>query len=150
MATAPLTTPAAALPLRGQGREAHEVSDRVLASLVYRRLELLRRQGWVAFGLFGGALLTVALAAFLGPSQLILGVAGTGVASLALGLGFCVDRAARWRFRSEARLCGLSDEAALRVYHRAGAAEDMIEVLRACGAEPSDREVANFVRGVTT
>jgi hypothetical protein len=141
-----LTTSTAALQLRRRGRTCDEISDRVLAGLVRRRLELQRRQGWAAFGLFGGALATLVLAAIAGPSELILGIAGAGIATLAMGLGFCVERAARWRFQGDARLCGLSDEAAAVVYRSAVAAEDMLEVLRSCGQDPSDEELARFVR----
>lgn len=127
-------------------RDADEVEDRVLAGLVKKRLALERVQGWTVLGLFASALLAVvALGTHLG-SQVLLGITAAVTASLAVGLGFCVDRLFWAIFLEEGRAQGLSEKACRRVFERAAGAEKVIEVLRSCGKEPSDQEIATFVR----
>ena len=147
------TSPAAPLSLeltlgseRFCARSADEVGDEVIADLVRKRLAMERGQGWAVLGLFVAALAAVVAIGTRLNSQVFLGVTAALTASLALGLGFSVERVF-WRlFLGEGRAHGLNEAACRRIFERASGAEKMIEVMRSCGKEPTDTELARFVR----
>lgn len=143
-----LTSPAKALSLepRCWERSADEVEDAVVARLVRRRLSMERTQPWVVLALL---VLPLALALLVGlhlRSQIVLAGAAAMAATLGIGLAFYVERAFLELFVQEGRVQGLSEDACRRVFLRASSASRMLDVMRSCGREPSDAELAAFVR----
>jgi len=49
-------------------------------------------------------------------------------------------------FMSDARALGLSDRSCRRLFDKAPGASKVVEVMRSLGREPSDAELARFVR----
>jgi hypothetical protein len=143
-----LVTPARALPFdeRAWARGADEVTDAVVARLVRRRLSMERTQPWVVLALL---VLPLALALYLGlhfNSEVVLAGAAAMAATLGIGLAFYVERAFLEVFVSEGKVLGLSEEACRRVFQRATSASHLLDVMESCGKQPSDAELASFVR----
>jgi hypothetical protein len=141
-------SPVAALSFDGRSweRDVEEIEDRVLARLVRRRLQMERLQGWVVLGVIGA--LTKAglvLGAHLN-SAVLLFVAATFAASLGVTLGFFTESAFRALFVGEARAVGLSETAARRVFVRAPGVSRVVETMRSIGRDPTDDDLARFVR----
>jgi hypothetical protein len=140
--------PVAALRVDGRRweRETEEITDAALARLVRRRLKLDRMQGWIVLGtivaLCSSGLITGAL---FHSGILLFGVA-TLAASLGVCAGFFSERALLAWFMSDGRSVGLSDRACRRLFDKAPGAAKVVEVMRSLGREPSDAELARFVR----
>jgi hypothetical protein len=126
--------------------ETHDADHRTLAALVRLRLGLERTHGWVLGSLLL-ALASVALVGFAVHSRLVFGACAAAVASGAAGLGFVAQRVCFGLFRHQARAQGLSERACEQVFERAIGADHWIDVMRACGHEPTDAELASFVTG---
>jgi hypothetical protein len=125
--------------------EAHEVDDGVLAALVRTRLALEKGNGWAIFACVALAVGSVFVFGSTPETKALLGVYAAVVGAAASGLGFGVERLS-WRlFLHLGRAQGLSDEACLRVFERAAGVDRWIEILRSCGKEPTDEEIASFV-----
>ena len=127
-------------------RRLDEVDDQQLAMLVRRRWVLSRAQGWAVVSTFGMTFAGgVGLAAVAGPGWMLGGFVAM-VLSLSLGLGFAVE-AGVWRaFRKMGRSIGLSEETCRYIYQRAAEADAWVDVVRACGTEPTDLQIGAFVR----
>ena len=131
-------------PLRE--REACDLADHALARLVRARIALEQTHGWAVFACFVVAVLSVFLFGGSVESRAVLGVYAAAVASAAAGLGFGVERAS-WRvFLHLGRRQGLSDRACAQIFERAQGADRWIEMMKACDREPTDDELARFVR----
>lgn len=131
---------------RSWARSADEVEDAIVARLVRRRLSMERTQPWVVLAL---VVLPLAMALFLGlhlNSEVVLAGAAAMAATLGIGLAFYVERAFLELFLSEGKVLGLSEDACRRVFQRATSASHMLDVMESCGKEPSDAELASFVR----
>lgn len=143
-----LLTPARALTFdeAAWARSDEEVSDAVVASLVRRRLWMERVQPWVVLALL---VLPLGVALSLGfhlHSEAVLAAAATMAASFGLGLSFYVERAFLGIFVAEGKGLGLSEDACRRVFQRATSASHLLDVMESCGTEPSDADLASFVR----
>ncbi len=105
-----------------------------------------RRQPWVVLALL---VLPLALALYLGlhfNSEIVLAGAAAMAATLGIGLAFYVERAFLELFVAEGRVLGLHEDACRRVFQRAAGAQHMLDVMESCGKQPSDAELASFVR----
>lgn len=143
-----LLTPARALSFdeRAWARGADEVTDAVVARLVRRRLSMERTQPWVVLALL---VLPLVVALYLGlylGSEVVLAGAAAMAATFGLGLAFYVERAFLELFVAEGKGLGLSEDACRRVYQRATNASHLLDVMQSCGKEPSDADLASFVR----
>lgn len=127
-------------------REAHELDDVALARLVRRRLQLDRMQGWIVLGTIVGLSGTGLLAGAHFHSGILLFAVATLAASLGICAGYFSERALLAMFMSEARAVGLSDKACRRLFNKAPGASKVVEVMKSLGREPSDAELARFVR----
>ena len=129
-----------------RARDLSELEDNELASLVRHRWALSRAQGWALMSTFGVIFGTgVGLAAATTQGWLLGGFIAL-VLSLSLGLSFAVE-AGMWRaFWKRCQSYRLSEEASRGLYRRAAEADAWVEVLRACDREPSDDQIATFVR----
>jgi hypothetical protein len=134
-----------ARPLREAS--ASELEDHALANLVRARIVLEQTHGWAVFACFVLAVSSVFLFGGSVESRAILGVYAAAVAAGAAGLGFGVERVS-WRvFLHLGRRQGLSDAATAHVFERASGADRWLDVMKACDREPTDEELARFVRG---
>jgi len=133
-----------------EGKALADVDDGVVALLVRARLRLARAQGWALFSTFGATFAaSLAMTGVVGHG-LWLGAAIALMGSSACALAFLVERFA-WRvFARMGRREGLSDDALSRIYARAPDAEAWMSVLAECGRDPSDAELACFVRPSST
>ena len=149
-ALAPCQTSALALSAGGLGlartRRVDDVDDEDLAMLVRRRWILGRAQGWAVVSTFGLTFAAgVALAAVAAQGWMLGGFVAL-VLTLSMGLGFAVE-AGVWRaFLKMGQQFGLSDDACAYIYQRAAQADAWVDVVRACGKEPTDAQIAAFVR----
>lgn len=127
-------------------RWVNDVDDEDLATLVRRRWILARAQGWAVVSTFGLTFAVgVALAASAAQGWMLGGFVAM-VLTLSVGLGFAVE-AGVWRaFLKMGRSFGLSDDACQHIYQRAAQADAWVDVVRACGKEPTDAQIATFVR----
>lgn len=131
-------------PLRGKTTE--EVGDADLAELIRLRLAMERGRGLVLSGIFFVALsFVLALGPYMG-SFILLGITAATTASFALGLGVSLEHACWSLFYREGRMRGLSEEACRKIFNRATGAERMLDVMKSCGREMKDAELARFVR----
>lgn len=127
--------------------DAGDLDDHVLARLVRARIALEKTHGWAVFACFVVAVGSVFLFGGSVESRAILGVYAAAVASAAAGLGFGVERLS-WRvFLHLGRKQGLSDRACAQVFERAQGADRWIDMMKACDREPTDDELARYVRG---
>jgi hypothetical protein len=130
-------------PLRE--REPNDLADDALARLVRARIALEQTHGWAVFACFVVAVLSVFLFGGSVESRAVLGVYAAAVASAAAGLGFFVERLS-WRvFLQLGRRQGLSDRACALIFERAQGADRWIDMMKACGREPTDDELARFI-----
>jgi hypothetical protein len=145
--------PIAALPIsamhvngRGWERDAHELDDAALARLIKGRLQLDRMQGWMVLGTIVVLCLGGLIAGVAFHSTAVLFAVATLAASLGVCAGFLSERVLLAWFMSDGRAAGLSDQACLRLFERAPSAAKVVDVLASVGREPSDAELAGFVR----
>jgi len=140
--------PVAAMHVDGRGweRDASELDDAALARLIKGRLRLDSMQGWMVLG----TIMVLCLSGLIAGAALHSAVALFAVATLAASLGVCAgflsERVLLAWFMSDCRAAGLSDEACRRLFERAPSAAKVVDVLRSVGREPSDAELAQFVR----
>lgn len=144
----PLLTPARALSFdeRAWARSTDEVADEVVARLVRRRLSMERMKPWVVLALL---VLPLVVALYLGlhfDSEVVLAAAAAMAATFGIGLTFYVEHAFLELFMAEGKVLGLSEDACRRVFQRATSASRLLDVMESCGKEPSDAELASFVR----
>jgi hypothetical protein len=141
-------TPTAALASRGAlwERAAADLDDRVLARLVRTRLALDKKQGWIVLAVIAACVAVGGVAGTLLSSRVVLAATAAFVVGLAPGVWFYVDRALYARFVREGKHAGLSERACRKLFQRALGAEHMLEVLRSCGKEATDGDLAGFVR----
>lgn len=123
-----------------------DVHERDLAHLVRRRWGLGRAQGWAVMLSFALAFGGVAAVGASVHSSWLLAAVGAGVVSLSVGAGFFLE-AGLWRlFLRDARAFGLSESTSRLLYKKAGEAEAWLEVLRACGHEPTDAQIVGYLQ----
>ena len=128
------------------GNDLAQITDVVLADLIHFHRELSAAQGKTAFALFSVALCALVGATALFPSAALAMIMGVSVMSLALALSFCTDHMNWMRFRARARLVGLNDKTARKVFRAVTQSESFVAQLELIGATPSNEELIAFVR----
>lgn len=123
-----------------------DVADPAVAVLVRLRMTVERSHGWVLLACIFLTLASVVLVGAAVKNPFTFGAYAAAVAASTVGLGFVSERLCYGFFRSRARAAGLSEAACEGLFRAAADAEHWLDVLRACGHEPSDAEIAGFIR----
>lgn len=131
---------------RAHERPLAHVAEADLALLVRHRWDLTRAQGWAMMSSFAVIFAAGLMLAVLARQGWLLAIYVALLISTSIGLGFVAEAGAHHLFRQKCRTYGLSDDAMRSVYLRAGEAEPWASVLRASVGEPTDAQIAAFVR----